>query len=248
VAQSPQNDETLRMKAQHAEAAMEDFRPGAHRWSNGGPGCGRTLFNGYVIEIIDSGAYRVEATMTDTGWKMRADILIVNHSNQQVDVHPEQFRLTENGKELKYLDANALARAINRSAFWSRFGAAMSAAGAAMQTRTATSQTTETGTVTATGPGGTATGTYGSVSTTTMTQPDYEAQRRAAAQAAQVNTNVSSAIAHAQSVVLRPNTIFPTHQIYGAAFFDRKSKGAKETLLTITVGDETFQFPFLWQR
>jgi hypothetical protein len=254
TAQPPQNDDTQRMKAQRTDAAMpaqaatNESQPDIYIWSDGGPGCGRSLFDGHVVKIIDTGAYRVEVSLNDTGWKMRADILIVNRSSQQVDVHPEQFRLTENGKELKYLDASALARAVNRKALWARMGAAMSSAGAAMQTQTSTSQTTETGTVTATGPGGMAQGTYGGVSTTTTTTPDYDAQRRAAAQAAQVNANVEDAISYMQSIVLRPNTIFPAHQIYGAAFFDHVSKNAKHTLLSITVGAVDFRFPFDWHK
>jgi hypothetical protein len=211
------------------------------------PTCTRSLWNGQTIETIDGGGFRVEATIRDTGWKTRADIFIVNHSGQLVDIHPEAFKLATvpDGKEVKYNDPDAMTRSIRRRA---DLGMALTSMGGSMQARTMPSQTTETGTATATGTGGMATGTYNGVSTTTTTGPDYEAQRRAANQVNQMRTNANSAIAYLQSIALLPNTVFPAHQIYGAVYFDRLGNHAKETLLIITVGSESFQFPFTVKR
>jgi hypothetical protein len=249
--ESPQNLETQKMKAQQALASMNEFKPGIHTWSEGGAGCGHSLWNAQTIETIDAGAYRVEVAIRDTGWKTRVDILIVNQSVQPIDVHPEQIQLAANGKELKYNDPDSLIRSVRRRAALSAWGAALSTMGAAMQTATTTTQTTETGTVTATGPGGMATGTYSGVGTSTTTGPDYAAQRRAAdqrAQAAQAGSDANSAIAYLQSIALRANTVSPAHQIYGAVYFDRLGRHSKETLLTVTVGSESFRFPVSWER
>jgi len=51
-----------------------------------------------------------------------------------------------------------------------------------------------------------------------------------------------------QSIALRANTVPPGHQIYGAAYFDRLGRHTKETLLTVMVGSESFQFPFSWEK
>jgi hypothetical protein len=192
---------------------------------------------------MDASGFRVEVTVRDTGWKTRADILIVNHSGQPIDIHPEQFKLvtTPDGKEVKYNDPDSMIRSIRRR---TGLGMALTAMGGAMQTRTTTSNTSESGTATATGPGGMATGTYNGVSTTTTTGPDYAAQQRAANQVNQMGANASSAIAYLQSIALRPNTVFPANQIYGATYFDRESKHATGEVLTVTVGTEIFQFPF----
>jgi hypothetical protein len=78
-----------------------------------------------------------------------ADIRITNNSGQPVDIHPEQFKVTEAPKtrELKYNDPDALIRSIRRSAGW---GAALAASMGNSQTRTTTSQTN--GTVMVNGP------------------------------------------------------------------------------------------------
>jgi hypothetical protein len=132
------------------------------------PNCGRSLWNGQTIKTLDAGGFRVEVAIRDTGWKTRADILIVNHSGQPVDIHPEAFKLAAmpDGKEVQYNDPDAMMRLIRRR---TGLGMALTAMGGAMQTRTTTWQTTESGTATATGPGGMATGTYSGVSTTTTT-------------------------------------------------------------------------------
>ena len=146
-------------------------------------------------------------------------------------------------KELKYNDPDRLARSVQRRA---GLGAGLIAMGAAMQTRTTTSQTTENGTATVTGPGGMATGTYGGASTTTTTEPDYEARRRADNQVRQIGANTQNTIAGIQSVALRANTVFPAKNIYGAVYFDRAK--AKQMVLTIVVDSESFDFPFTWEK
>jgi hypothetical protein len=218
-----------------------------YRWDAQDPNCTSSLLNGAMLKKTSVNGMTVEVMLHDTGWKNRADVHIENHRAAPFDVHPEQFRLTaldgQKRKELKYYSPDELERSIRRRAGWAGALAAMGGA----QQRTTTSQTTQNGNVDVWGSnGGSAHGTYNGTSTTTTTGPDYEAQRRANEQVRNIGAAANEASAKVQSIAMQPNTIFPSKDLYGAVYFDRTK--SKEVILTVTIGSESFEFHYSYNR
>ncbi len=82
----------------------------------------------------------------------------------------------------------------------------------------------------------------GTTSTATITEPDAAARARADATGQRQNETLRSAAEYVRSSSLRANTVLPEHAVYGIVWFEDKSY--KEAVLTIIIGDTTYEFPF----
>lgn len=213
------------------------------RWQEGSQGSDKLLSDGAVVKILTANGVTVSASLKDTGWKQRADIMITNNSEQRFDVIPETFTLdvvTPKRKSLAYQAPEKLAKSLNRRAQWA---AALSAFGGSLATQQSRSTSSTEGTVHATdNSGNSASGTYSGTTTTTTTSPDYFARQRANEQGNNALRNAGDTIDYIYKVSLKPNTVMPGKDVFGAVYFERDSK-AETAILKIPVGDLIFEFP-----
>jgi hypothetical protein len=227
-------------------ACIGDDGSGIHTWLQGDPNCDRILINGRPLKTIMAGGVEIQVSLQDTGAKMRADLVIINHTNARIDLQPEAFRLTvtsPRNKVLKYEDPDHLAKVIDRKARW---GAALSAAAGSTARTQTTSQSRTSGTTSMSdNSGNSASGTYEGNTTTTTSQPDLESRRQAAQNVARIRERASANIATIESVALRSNTVMPDQQISGAVFFEHE-RHHDSVVLNIQVGGELFEIPFTW--
>jgi TonB family protein len=145
---------------------------------------------------------------------------------------------------LEHIPPERVIGRINSSVAWSRLFTGMAAATATRRQETVSN---ETGTVNVYGEGGTATGTYSGTTTSTAQVPD-EQQRQRIWQAQREREQ--QAYNWAQSVAsssLRSTTLTPGREIHGLVYFRRERSCAGRDgcsiLLTVPVGDTTFEFP-----
>jgi hypothetical protein len=218
------------------------MRPSTMRWAKGAPNCDYLLENGQFVQIVRVDGIELRAALRDTGWKMRAQVGVVNATKSRLDVIPDLFSLTvvePKRKTLRLQGPEELAKSIDRRATWHAIGASLGG----MATKETTSESQTNGTVSVFGSGGFATGVYRETTTTTQTEPDYEARRRAAEQVSVIQTRRDEAIAGVHSQALRGNTLMPGQRIEGFVFFEREKK-ADSLVLTVPVGNVTVEFPF----
>jgi len=207
--------------------------------------CSHRLLSDDVVKILQQDGIAIAATLDDDGHNFRVTVGLLNNTKQPIDILPASLKLTmlsPKKKELRYVPPDKVVKLINGRAGWSNFFTALGAAGATQET---TTQTSSSGNVSVYGPKGTASGTYSSDSTTTVTNPDYQAQQAAANQIA---ANNNATIATAQSVnsgALRGTTIDPGRIVQGTVYFERVRK-PETTLLSIPINGTIYQFTFYW--
>ena len=212
------------------------------------PGMDHVYQDGYFwYRAVASGGAIIVLSVSDNGQYMLAQMAIANHSNRNVDILPERFVMTllQPKKEiLEHIPPERVIGKINSSVAWSRLFTGMVAATATRRQETVSN---ETGTVNVYGEGGTATGTYSGTTTSTAQVPD-EQQRQRIWQAQREREQ--HAYNWAQSVAsssLRANTLAPGREIHGLVYFKRErscaSRDGCSILLTVPVGDTTFEFP-----
>ncbi len=218
------------------------------RWQEGTPSSDKFFSGGLLVKTIASNGLVVSASLKDTGWKMRADIMVTNKTDQRIDVVPDMLKLdviVPKAKSLSYQDPEELAKSIDRRTRWAN---AFSGMAAGLANQTATSQSSTSGSVNVyDSSGDTAHGTYSGTTTTTTTSPDHAARQRAWEQQRINSQNATSTIDYLNSIVLRRNTLMPGQNVSGAVFFSRE-KNHDEVVLRVPVGNTVFEFPFRWLK
>ncbi len=244
------------LKQAAAQTVRPPQAPVVIRWEGRAAGADSYFKNGLLVKSLSAEGITVTASLKDTGWKTCADVSVANNSNARVDVLPAHFTLTlqrgnSKGKHqmLRYQDPAKMAKSLRRRVLWANVFTG-AAAGAARETSTSTSTSSTSGSVDIyDNSGGSGTGTFDArTNTTTMTtKPDYRAQRNAQeAERARVQ-NLASALAYLDKVALKADTLMPSESVSGAVYFER-DKHHKPVVLTIPVGNITFEFPFAWEK
>jgi hypothetical protein len=208
---------------------------------DGPKACSGGYINGHIYETMAAdNKIGVLVSLAVVGKYVRADIFVINDSQNNVDVLPSNFVLSEvtpKQKMLKYVDGDKLIRSNERRL---AFANAMTAISANHQQTSST--TTTRGTVSAIGSDGTSvTGTYSDRSTTSA--PNYAAQAQAAETIRARDEAYANTADFASRTMLRANTLLPNSQIRGYLFFERDKK-EKLVMLSGIVGDTIYQFPF----
>lgn len=211
-------------------------------WKKSGEGFDSYYQQGTFFEVTRYNGLEVRTALSDTGWRMKATVAILNRGTVRVDVLPQTFRLdvvVPKAKSLKYESPDTLARSINRDAGWRSVGPAMRT----NATKTVTSTSHESGTVSAGGQ----TGSYSGVAETTTVVADEDARRRAKQELAEIAERAQQDVARINELTLMSNSLESGQEVSGAAFFQRDKK-AREVILTIPLNGIRFQFPFRFQR
>jgi len=109
-----------------AQAGEKQVEPGRDstvvRWVGGAPGAGSFVQDGTLVETITMGSVSLAVSLRDTGWKMRADVLVANTGRLAFDVVPEWFHLESIERKrrgLEFQSPEQLARSLEKRSEWS---------------------------------------------------------------------------------------------------------------------------------
>ncbi len=96
------------------------------RWSAGAPGCDQFAVKGYTVESATANGVTVQVSLQDTGWKLRATVVISNAAGQPIEVMPVLITLDELQPGLKTLlavDTSKLSHVVNHEVLWTQSNA-----------------------------------------------------------------------------------------------------------------------------
>lgn len=192
-------------------------QPERVRWKSNDPCCDQIVVNGASIRIIKHKGLTIATDGQKSNDFFAIETYVYNDSGQRILVDPSQSWFSvwkEKGKEMKAKVTEAYAplppekiiSKIENRAAWAN---ALRSLSAAFATNTQTVNTYNSGNVSVYGAGTPAQGTYSGTSTATVTKPNYEAQRQAAATNAETSAKTQSETGLINSTALRANTVFP---------------------------------------
>ena len=173
------------------------------------------------VEVLSKDGVTVYAALQDTGWKIRANLLIVNASDHPVEVLPEGFSLVLSAPKPKRLPCQSpelLARLSEGRPRWSTHAIRFVPAASLPTVPDRLSRGTD----------------------------DIEAfvtRLKAEEAVAGGRRTREGSILYIQRISLRPDTVMPGDDLFGTVYFDREAK-ARSFVLSVPVGDGTFEFPF----
>jgi hypothetical protein len=94
---------------------------GVARWQPGGAGSDQFSTDDSVVESLSVNGVTVQVSLHDTGWKLRANVLIANGASQHIYVNPARFTLVESAPVVKLLpheDPTKLVNAATHQILW----------------------------------------------------------------------------------------------------------------------------------
>jgi hypothetical protein len=102
----------------HLDSAQ--VRNGVARWKEGTQGSEKLSLNGVVVESLTAGGVTVQVSLTDTGTKLRADIVIANATSQNAYANPVGVTLEGIDPRWKAIrSSDSAAAEASRPGFWS---------------------------------------------------------------------------------------------------------------------------------
>ena len=204
---------------------------GVARWQTGAKGSYQFMNGSELVESLTANGVTVQVSLQDTGWKMRANIAVVNGSKQSVYVLPKLLSLDEIAplvKPLRYQDPAQVAKAANHQVLWT--SASAGAAGGAQSPRPYSSPNGDVYVLTYKLP-------------VSDPSPNYLAQHQALEQIAAKNqTALVDMVREINELSLRECTLKPSEKTAGAVWFERDSK-SRQLILKVPAGDVLYEFP-----
>ncbi|MGC1482661.1 MAG: SH3 domain-containing protein [Candidatus Acidiferrum sp.] len=110
---------------------------GIARWQSGAPGSDQFFSAGSLVESLTANGITVQASLQDTGWKLRASVAIANESAQEIHFNPAGFtldELTPRLRALAYQNPRDLAKALTHQVYWTNASATAPASATYMNT------------------------------------------------------------------------------------------------------------------
>ncbi|MGB8474032.1 MAG: SH3 domain-containing protein [Candidatus Acidiferrum sp.] len=114
--------------SEHSAEPADDIRPveavvenGIARWRAGAPGSDQFFTTNSLVESLTANGITVQVSLNDTGWKLRADVAIVNGGAEPVHFNPAAFTLDElkpRLRSLAYQNPRDLAEALTHQVYW----------------------------------------------------------------------------------------------------------------------------------
>jgi hypothetical protein len=108
------------------------------RWSAGAPGCDQFTAKGYTVESATANGVTVQVSLQDTGWKLRATVVISNEAGQPIEIMPVLITLDElqpGLKSLSAVDPTKLSHVVNHEVLWTQANAQPSPSASFSQAR-----------------------------------------------------------------------------------------------------------------
>jgi hypothetical protein len=209
-------------------AAMSN---GVARWQAGAKGTYQFMNGSQLVESLTANGVTVQVSLQDTGWKMRANVAVVNASTQSIYVLPKLLSLDELAplvKPLRYQDPSQLAKAANHQVLWT--SASADAAGEAQHSRPYSSPNGDVYVLTYKLP-------------VSDPSPNYLAQHQALEEIAAKNqTALVDMVREITELSLRECTLKPSEKTAGAVWFERDGK-SRQLILKVPVGEVIYEFP-----
>ncbi len=202
---------------------------GVAHWQSGSKGSYEFTSGDKLVESLTANGITVQISLQDTGWKMRANVAVVNGGQQPVHLQPRLLSLDEIAplvRPLRYQDPTEVAKAANHQILWTAASAGPS--GGAQPQRTSSS--TDLYTVNYRLPSSDPSGNY-------LAQHQALEEIAAKNQAALVNM-----VREINALSLRECTLKPNEKTAGAVWFERDPK-SNQVVLRVPVGGVVFEFP-----
>jgi hypothetical protein len=184
-----------------------------------------------LVESLTANGVTVQVSLQDTGWKMRANVAVVNGGAQSVYVLPKLLSLDEIAplvKPLRYQDPAQLAKAANHQVLWT--SASAGAADGPQPSRSYSSPNGDVYVLTYKLP-------------VSDPSPNYLAQHQALEEIAAKNQSaLVNMVREINELSLRECTLKPSEKTAGAVWFERDAK-SRQLILKVPVGDVIYEFP-----
>ena len=204
---------------------------GIARWQSGGKGSAQFRSGSESVESLTANGVTVQVSLQDTGWKMRANVAVVNSNKQAVYVLPRLVSLDELApliKPLRYQDPSQVAKAATHQLLWTSANAAPSLS--AQSQRSSNAAAPELTSVSFKLP-------------PTDPSPNYLAQHQILEETAAKNQSALVDLTREiKSLSLQECTLKTGEKVAGAVWFDRDAKSS-QVLLRVPVGGVIFEFP-----
>jgi hypothetical protein len=204
---------------------------GVARWQSGAKGSYQFMNGSELVESLTANGVTVQVSLQDTGWKMRANVAVVNSGKESVYVLPKLLSLDEIApliKPLRYEDPAHVAKAANHQILWT--SASAGAAGGVQPARHSSTSGGDVFVLTYKLP-------------VSDPSPNYLAQHQALEEIAAKNqTPLVDMAREVKELSLRECTLKPSEKTAGAVWFERDSK-SRQLILKVPVGDIIYEFP-----
>jgi hypothetical protein len=204
---------------------------GIVRWQSGSKGSAQFRSGSESVESLTANGVTVQISLQDTGWKMRANVAVVNSNKLAVYVLPRLVSLDEIApliKPLRYQDPAQVAKAATHQLLWTSANAAPSLNAQAQ--RSSGSAAPELTAVSFKLP-------------PADPSPNYLAQHQILEETAAKNPSALVDLTREiRSLSLQECTLKAGEKVAGAVWFDRDAKSS-QLLLRVPVGGLIFEFP-----
>ena len=214
-----------------APADNATLNNGVARWQSGSKGSYEFTNGDKLVESLTANGITVQVSLQDTGWKMRANVAVVNASQQPIYVLPRVLSLDETApmaKPLRYQDPAEVAKAANHQILWT--SASAGPTGSVRAQRTSSASSADLYTVNYKLP-------------SSDPSPNYLAQHQALEEIAAKNQGALAGMAREiNALSLREGNLKPNEKTAGDVWFERDAK-SNQFMLRVPVGDVIFEFP-----
>jgi len=203
-------------------------------WQEGIAGSSSFLNGKNIVESLTANGITVQVSLQDTGWKLRANVAVMNAGTQPIYVLPKLLTLDEvapGRKLLRYQDPERIAKALNHQVLW-----------------TASSAGPESG-LQSDRYGSASAATYNaSYKMPSTTAPNFLAQHQALEEIAAKNqTALVNMGQEIKTLSLRECTLKSGENTAGSVWFDRDGK-SQQLVLRVPVGGVVFEFPLSFDK
>jgi len=219
----------------HSDAAPQPLEGatvsnGVARWQSGSKGSAQFRSSSELVESLTANGVTVQISLQDTGWKMRANVAVVNAGREVVYVLPKMVSLDELApliKPLRYQDPSQVAKAATHQLLWTSANAAPSLSALPQRYSARGSELSAVSfKLPAAAP-----------------SPNYLAQHQALEEtAARSQSALVDLTREIGALSLHDCTLKPGEKAAGSVWFERDAKSS-QLLLRVPVDGLVFEFP-----
>jgi hypothetical protein len=222
------------LKSLSSAPASAAIRSGKAVWQEGAAGSTSFPSGNSVVESLTANGITVQVSLQDTGWKLRANVAVMNSGAQPVYVLPKLLTLDEvapSRKLLRYQDPDRLAKALNHQLLW-----------------TASSAGPENGLQPDRSGSANQSAYNVNYKLPSSAAPNLLAQHQALEEIAAKNqTALVNMGQEIRALSLRECTLKHGENTAGSVWFDRDGK-SEQLVLRVPVGGVVFEFPLSFDK